>query len=160
MIIQILILAFVLLIVYQLFLAYFNNIEGLETYQPYDEKSVMIMQQKNAGNIEFLKGRLDDMSGLTEEVQDISGNVSILQTQMLGLVQSQQDYASQMLGTTPPEITGVIPDEVNDVNNDVNNDSSNTELSITELPTTGLPNVGSSTDSNTLITEQFSNYKR
>ena len=101
------------LILYQLFLAT-NITEGLENqYQPYDTNNpnnALILAQQNAGNISFLKQRLDALTGINQQVQDLSGNVQSLQTQVNGLVQAQQDYANQMTGGTPPTITGTTSD--------------------------------------------------
>jgi hypothetical protein len=110
--IKILIIFFVLLIIYQLFLAYIKNTvtEGMDTqYQPYDtsnSSNVMILAQQNAGNIEVLKQQLDGLLELNKEVQDISGNLVNLQQQVYGLVQSQQSYAAQVTPSTPPDISG------------------------------------------------------
>jgi predicted PurR-regulated permease PerM len=109
--VNILILFFLFLILYQIFLAN-NIIEGLENqYQSYDTNNpnnAFILAQKNAGNIAYLKERIDSMesSDINQEIQDLSGNVQTLQTQVNGLVQAQQQYASQMTGGTPPQITG------------------------------------------------------
>jgi hypothetical protein len=101
------------LILYQLFLA--TNIrEGLENqYQNYDKNNpnnALILAQQNAGNISYLKERVNKFEGTYKEVQDISENVVSLQTQVDGLVQAQQDYVNQMTGGTAPEITGAIDD--------------------------------------------------
>jgi len=111
--INFLILLFLLLIIYQLFLAYFGKScfkEGLENqYKDYDTNNpanALILAQQNAGNIMVLKGQLDNLLGVNKQVQDLSGNVTILQTQVIGLVQAQKDYATKMVGTTPPQITG------------------------------------------------------
>jgi hypothetical protein len=113
--INILVLFFVLLILYQIFLAYFNKniIEGLEnnTYKEYnldDPKNALILSQQNAGNISFLKEQVDNLLALQKEVTDISGNVIALQEQVAGLVQSQKDYTTQMVGNKPPVITGAV----------------------------------------------------
>jgi predicted PurR-regulated permease PerM len=109
--VNILILFFLFLILYQIFLAN-NIIEGLENqYQSYDTNNpnnAFILAQKNAGNIAYLKERIDSMesSDINQEIQDLSGNVQTLQTQVNGLVQAQQQYASQMTGGTPPQISG------------------------------------------------------
>jgi hypothetical protein len=109
--VNILIFFFIILILYQIFLAS-NIIEGLENkYKPYDMKNpnnALILAQQNAGNISFLKEQLDKYDGLYEQVQDLSGNVVSLQTQVNGLVQAQQDYANQMTGGSPPQITGAV----------------------------------------------------
>ena len=66
----------------------------------------MILAQQNAGNIEYIKQRLDSVQGLYQEVQDISGNVVTLQDQVTQLVMAQKQYADQMTGGTAPNITG------------------------------------------------------
>jgi hypothetical protein len=110
--VNILVLFFIILIGYQIILA--NNIvEGLDNYQPYDTNNpanALILAQQNAGNIEYIKQRLDSVQGLDKEVQDISGNVITLQDQVNQLVSAQQQYASQLTGGTPPNITGAVGD--------------------------------------------------
>lgn len=109
--VNILILFFLYLIIYQIFLAS-NLIEGLENqYKPYDTdnpNNAVILAQKNAGNIAYLKERIDEMQGsnLNQQFQDLSGNVQTLQTQVNGLVQAQQQYASQVNGGNPVQVTG------------------------------------------------------
>jgi len=111
--INILIVFFVILIIYQIFLAS-NIIEGLENqYQSYDTNNpnnALILAQQNAGNISFLKQQLDSLNGISQQVQDLSGNVQSLQTQVNGLVQTQQQYANQLTGGSPPQITGAVDD--------------------------------------------------
>jgi hypothetical protein len=111
--VNILIAFFAFLIIYQLILAT-NVVEGLENqYQSYDTNNpnnALILAQQNAGNISYLKERLDKFDGVYQEVQDLSGNVQTLQTQVNDLVQAQQDYANQMTGGTVPEITGAVDD--------------------------------------------------
>ena len=110
--VNILVLFFIILIVYQIILAN-NIIEGLENYKPYDTNNpsnALILAQQNAGNIEYIKQRLDSVEGLDKEVQDISGNVITLQDQVNQLVSAQQQYATQLTGGTAPNITGVVSD--------------------------------------------------
>jgi len=105
--VNILIAFFIFLILYQIILAS-SIVEGFE-YQEYDENNpnnALILAQKNAGNIEYLQGRINNVQGMYQQVQDLSGNVATLQTQVNGLVQAQQDYANQMTGGTAPEVTG------------------------------------------------------
>ena len=119
--IYLLIAFFVLLIIYQLFLEYFNGtiIEGMENeYQNYntnDPNNVMILAQQNAGNIQVLKEQLDSLLGLDQQVKDISGNVILLQQQVNDLVQAQQNYATQMTPSTTPDISGVEDTTTSDV---------------------------------------------
>lgn len=126
-IVNLLIVFFVILIVYQIFLAYSGNtIEGLtnQKYQPYPPDA-LILSQQNAGNIEVLKDRLDGISGLNKEVQDISGNVASLQDQVSQLVTSQQQYATQMTGGTAPTISGTDSGTTPDSTTDSTSDTSN-----------------------------------
>jgi hypothetical protein len=111
-----LILFFIILVGYQLILAS-HVIEGLENnddFKPYDmnnPNNALILAQQNAGNINFLKKRIDSVQGLNQQVQDLSGNVTALQDQVNGLITAQKDYSSQMLGDTPPDITGAVSDQ-------------------------------------------------
>jgi hypothetical protein len=117
--VNLLIIFFIILIFYQIFLAYFENslMEGYENnkdYKPYDTNdpnNALILAQQNAGNIEVIKGQLDTMLGINQEVQDLSGNVVRLQQQMDDLVQAQNDYANDLTGGTEPEITGTGGEE-------------------------------------------------
>ena len=115
-IINFLIIIFIILIIYQIFLAHFSDtiIEGLENYKEYDTNdpnNVMILAQQNAGNIEVLRKQFDNISGLKQEVEDISGNMINLTKQVDDLVQAQQDYLAQNLPAEPPEITGAEDEE-------------------------------------------------
>jgi len=49
----------------------------------------------------------DDSGDLEQTVEDLSGNVSELQTQVNGILQSQQQYAQQM-APSEPTITGAL----------------------------------------------------
>jgi len=112
--VNILIAFFVFLIIYQIILAS-NIVEGLETqYKDYDTNNpanALILAQQNAGNIEYLKQRINAVQGMYDEVQDLSGNVYNLQEQVNSLMQSQQDYANQMTGGSAPEISGAVAEE-------------------------------------------------
>jgi len=120
MLVNILIVFFIILIFYQIFLSNirFNMnddiIEGLDTmpsqqYQPYDmnnPNNALILGQQNAGNIQVLKQQVDKLVGLNKEVQDISGNLITLTSQVTKLMESQQQYAKANLPSSPPVITG------------------------------------------------------
>jgi predicted PurR-regulated permease PerM len=115
-IINLLIIIFIILIIYQIFLAHFSNsiIEGLDNYKDYDTtdpNNVMILAQQNAGNIEVIKQQFDKMSGLKQRIDDISGNMDTLTKQVDDLAQSQQDYLAQNLPAEPPTVTGTDADE-------------------------------------------------
>ena len=144
---NILIIFFILLILYQLFLAHFNNsiVEGMmdvvptisptssptnemlpnltvnQVYRQYDKKisdNTFLLAQQNAGNIEYLKERINDVQGMNKQVQDLSANVQALQEQVDGLVQANSQYTSQMVGTEPPEISGAIEDTAEETTED------------------------------------------
>ncbi|MCJ7802172.1 MAG: hypothetical protein MUP82_07440 [Candidatus Marinimicrobia bacterium] len=106
-----LIVFFIILILYQLGLA--NRVrEGIENNQQYKEydmnnpANALILAQQNAGNISYIKQRLDNIQGLDKEVHDISGNVVSLQDQVNAIVNGQKQYADQMTGGKPPEVSG------------------------------------------------------
>jgi hypothetical protein len=109
--VNILILFFTILVIYQIFLAYsgYSIIEGLENddkYKPYDSDDALILGKQNAGNIIVLEKQVTNLSGLNQQVQDLSGNVAGLQEQVNNLVSAQNQYASQMAPSTPPDISG------------------------------------------------------
>ena len=87
------------------------NLTINQVYRQYDKKiadNTFLMSQQNAGNIEYLKQRVEAIQGIFGQVQDLSANVSVLQTQMDGLVQANTQYTTQMVGTQPPQITGDV----------------------------------------------------
>jgi hypothetical protein len=107
---------FIILLTYQLFLQ-FHIIEGLEnagTYKSYDDQNsedkALILAQQNAGNIEYIKQRMDDVQDMYQQVKDLSGNVTNLQDQVNGLVAAQEDYANELTGGTAPDISGTTED--------------------------------------------------
>lgn len=119
--IYLLILFFTILILYQVFLAYFKNmgIEGYENksnnnYKPYDKntpENALILAQQNAGNIEVLKGQLGDVIDIKGNVDDLSDRVDNLQETVDGLVQAQKDYVNNLNGGVEPQITGAVEEE-------------------------------------------------
>lgn len=116
MLLKILIIFFIGLIGYQLFLALSGNnlIEGLSPnqYKPYNTNdpnnpnSALILSQQNAGNIEVLKGRVDRFDGVNARVDKMQQNIDSMQVQINALVQQQADYATDLAGNTPVEVTG------------------------------------------------------
>ena len=120
-IINLLIIIFIILIIYQIFLAHFsdNLVEGLENYKEYDTNdpnNVMILAQQNAGNIEVLKQEFEKISGLKQQVDDISGNMVNLTKQVDDLVKAQEDYLAQNLPAEPPEVSGADYEDEEDPN--------------------------------------------
>ena len=123
MLIKLLLVFFTFLIGYQLFLFIFKKgelIEGLENeeYKAYnkdDPNGALILAQQNAGNIEVLKGRVDKIDTMKDEMKseiqkkikdEIEPKFISMQTQLDGLVQQQADYANDVMGDKPPPLEG------------------------------------------------------
>jgi len=120
MLVNILIIFFIFLIIYQIFSVKMDyTLEGMtsdttpqpssQQYQPYDtnnSNNVMILAQQNAGNIQVLKQQVDSVLGLNRQVQDLSGNLSSLAEQVYNMVQAQQQLAQSSLPSSTPVITG------------------------------------------------------
>jgi hypothetical protein len=120
--IQIIILFFILLIGFQIYSMWQPSIEGLENaevqnlgdtsseeptattdsslkYQPYnknDPNSALILSQQNAGNIEYLKGRVTDLDKSSKKIDAMSQNMGSMQTQIDAMVQQQAEYANSI----------------------------------------------------------------
>jgi hypothetical protein len=115
---KLLIIFFGILIIYQLFLAHFIFKEGLEQqtqqYKDYDvnnPNNALILSQQNAGNIAFLKSRIDDLIPLQKQVADISGNLITLSDKVDEIILQQSNFATQNLPSSPPEISGTSFDD-------------------------------------------------
>ena len=131
--VNILIIFFIFIILYQIILANNSNlplvvgklqlVEGFKNkYKSYDTNNpnnAIILAQQNAGNISYLKERIDNVQGVYQQVQDLSGNVQNLQTQLNGLLEAQQSYANQITGGTPPEISGAVEMDEDDINDPI-----------------------------------------
>lgn len=140
-----LIVIFVLLIGAQIFLAYSRNIiEGLDNnssnsskkYQEYNGDDALILSKQNAANIEFLKQQFDGINGLQSEVNDISSNVVVLQTQVDGLVQSQQDYTNNITSSNSELSTSYSEDDSNEDTTTPDGTTSTTANTTTSSTTT------------------------
>jgi hypothetical protein len=95
-------------------------VEGLETtYEDYDlatdsDSKCMILAQQNAGNISYLKQRVDELAGIQSMIYDLSMNVDELETEVGGLVSQQIDFSEQIAGgTTPLQISGTTTTDDN-----------------------------------------------
>jgi hypothetical protein len=113
-VVNILIVIFIIFIIYQLLLAS-NIVEGLQnSYTSYDTNNpanALILAQQNAGNIAYIKERLDSYNDVNKQLQDLSGNYNVLEKQMNDLLQAQQDYADQITGGVAPEISGITEED-------------------------------------------------
>jgi hypothetical protein len=84
-----------------------SSVEGLENtsgYQPYSGSDPLILAQQNAGNIEYLKSRIDEAMNLKKnpDFAAVSSAVDTLTQQVAVLYQQQQSIASsaQVTGLT------------------------------------------------------------
>lgn len=118
---------FVILILTQMIMRMFITIEGMDSknssssykeYDTNDPNNAMILAQQNAGNIMVLKERVDDLSGLDKQMNDITTRVDNLEKQVSDLSDAQQQYASDMVGTTPPDIQDEEEDTTEDTTED------------------------------------------
>ena len=121
MLVEMLIVFFLFLIIYQWSLVSFKYntiVEGLDNYQPYDmnnPNNALILGQQNAGNIQVLKSQVDTLNGLKTQVDNLKTIVDQHTTQITGIVQQQSSYAQQVAGSQPPTISGTQPLSINDV---------------------------------------------
>ena len=104
LLLNLLIIFFIFLILYQLFSYILENHskfrEGMDgdssTYQDYNDNDPLILSKQNAGNISYLKQRLDNLEPLIPMVADLSTNMVNLNDQMIALTQSQTTSLQQM----------------------------------------------------------------
>lgn len=78
------------------------------SYMPYNSTSenVLSFVEQNANNISYLKNKMDT---LYKEVQDISGNVTLLNgsTAQIGKVSDVINETQAAIPTSPPEVSGM-----------------------------------------------------
>ena len=106
-------------------------IEGLDvvsddeptTYKPYtiDSSNVLILAQKNAGNIESLKGDIDEITGINSRVNEMIDNIKDMQSQINSLAIQQSEVAQNLVGDTPLTVTGMEPTNSEKVTLDIIN---------------------------------------
>jgi hypothetical protein len=108
--IAILIMFFILLLTYQTFLAYSGIpiIEGNRSMKSTDDNASgdntsSSSEQQNASDISDIKTQL---TTITQQMQDVSGNIVAVQKQVNDLATAQQQSGEQMVGTTAPTISG------------------------------------------------------
>lgn len=84
---------------------------ALKEYKPYnlnDPNNCLILSQQNAGNIEVLKDRINNLDKMNTKYDKLQETVLILQQRMEGLVQQQATYAQEIAGgDKPPSISGL-----------------------------------------------------
>lgn len=95
------------------------NVEGLtnndntQSYQSYPKDDVFILAQKNAANIEFLKGKYDSIQNLEDMIFDLSRNVALNTANIAEIAKQIANASQQLVGrkpgdtSTPPQATGL-----------------------------------------------------
>jgi chaperonin cofactor prefoldin len=61
---------------------------------------------------------MKEVQPLLTQIQDLSGNVQTLQTQVNGLVTAQQQYATQLTGGSAPNISGATESDADSSDDD------------------------------------------
>ena len=117
LLLNLLIIFFIFLILYQLFSYILENHtkfrEGMDntsspsttTYQDYSGNDALILSKQNAGNISYLKERLDKLEPLIPTVDDLSKNMVNLNDQMIALTQTQSTSIQQMNATATQSVS-------------------------------------------------------
>ena len=120
--IYILILLFVLLIGYQTYLALIPKklIEGLTTEeeQTNTTQSYNVSEPNSSVNIEeqsSSQSSTEMSNDVKKKFNDIQLEIDQMQTQIDSLVQQQADYAQELAGSTPANITGTDEETVENV---------------------------------------------
>lgn len=116
MLLTILIIFFISIILYKILFyigTSFHLIEGLEnSYKEYGGNDPMILAQQNAGNIEYLKSRVDDISNMMGDVDTVKRDMQTMQVQIDGLVQQQANMTTELSGGSEPlAVDGLNEDE-------------------------------------------------
>jgi len=122
------------------FKSYFINlrplkIEGLEnnntkqdkknkqnSYKPYNfdgPNGALILAQQNAGNIDYLKIRIDELNGIKGRVDQMQLDIDSMQTQIDSLVEQQQQLGNDLVGTNEVEVSGTEEMTTNEVENNI-----------------------------------------
>lgn len=116
LLLNLLIIFFIFLILYQIFSYILENHskfrEGMDTadnippdeYQDYNENDPLILSKQNAGNISYIKQRLDKLEPLIQIVDDLSANMTNLNDQMIALTQSQSATLQQVNTTATQSV--------------------------------------------------------
>lgn len=113
MLLTILIIFFISIILYKILFyvgTSFYLIEGMEEYKEYGSDP-MILAQQNAGNIEYLKSRVDDISNIKGNIDTMKQDIQTMQIQVDGLVQQQVDMATELSGGGEPVTVDGLDEE-------------------------------------------------
>ena len=117
MLLTVLIIFFTSIILYKMILLIgksFKLIEGMEDYKEYNSNDPMILAQQNAGNIEYLKSRMNDVENVKGDVDTMKQDMKTMQIQIDGLVQQQADMATELSGGGEPVNVDGLDEEEED----------------------------------------------
>lgn len=88
------------------------NVEGLtnndgqnQGYQSYPKDDVYILAQKNAANIEFLKGKYDSIQNLENMIFDLSRNVALNTANISEIAKQIANASQQLVGRSPGDLS-------------------------------------------------------
>jgi outer membrane murein-binding lipoprotein Lpp len=95
---------FTFLIGYQLILANQSIIEGAENYKEYNDPAIKEhnLSVQNAGNISYLKERVDKVEQTSRQVNDLTKRVDTLEKQMADLSVANKEMAQNLPGAKEP----------------------------------------------------------
>ena len=100
---------FLMIIVYTLVSNSNKIIEGAkgkiedDEFQPYTQDNPMILAQKNAANIQFIKGQLDQIYNAKTMILDISNAVALNTYNINQIADVAAHQAHKLTGTTPAD---------------------------------------------------------
>ena len=116
MLLTILIIFFTSIVLYKLICSMMKIVEGMENeYEPYDKNdpnNCLILAQQNAGNVDYLKSRMDELKTVKSDMNNLQQNVDSMQIQLDALVQQNSEMATELAGgTEPAEVSGLEEEE-------------------------------------------------
>ena len=99
---------FLMIIVYTLVSNSNKIIEGAtgkteNEFQPYSQDNPMVLAQKNAANIQFIKGQLDEIYNAKTMILDISNAVALNTYNINQIADVAAHQAHKLTGTTPAD---------------------------------------------------------
>lgn len=93
-----------------------SNTDATNTeYQTYAPNDALILAKQNAGNIEYLKGRVANLDSSSSKVAqyifDISNNLTTLNDQVNTIVEQQAQYAQSVVSEPAPAMDLSMPSD-------------------------------------------------
>jgi hypothetical protein len=82
-----------------------DNAASYKDYDTSDSKDALILAQQNAGNIAYLKEKLDELDSLKATVMDNCGNIVALNQEVNAIMQQQTAPLNTINGGQPIQIS-------------------------------------------------------